>query len=42
MQTNTKKTIIFFKIIYIYKYFTVKNILRQNKWSLTQTNWKEY
>jgi hypothetical protein len=31
MQTNTRKTIIFPKIIYIYKYFTVKNILYQNK-----------
>jgi hypothetical protein len=31
MQTNTGKTIIFPKIIYIYKHFTVKNNLHRNK-----------
>ena len=28
MQTNTRKTIIFLEIIYIYKHFTVENVLR--------------
>jgi hypothetical protein len=31
MQTNTGKTIIFPEIIYIYKHFTVENVLRRNK-----------
>ena len=34
MQSNIGKTIIFPEIIYIYKYFTVKNVLRRNKQSL--------
>jgi hypothetical protein len=34
MQTNIEKTIIFPEIIYIYKHFTVKNVLRRNKRSL--------
>ena len=34
MQSNTGKTIIFSEIIYIYKYFTVENVLRRNKRNL--------
>ena len=34
VQTNTEKTIIFPKIIFIYKHFTLENNLHQNKRSL--------
>jgi hypothetical protein len=35
MQINTGKTIIFPEIIYIYKHFTVENVLHRNKRSLS-------
>ncbi len=34
MQTNTEKKIIFPEIIFIWKYFAMKNILQRNKRSL--------
>ena len=40
MQTNTGKTIIFPEIIYIYKHFTVENVLRRNKRSQSNICWK--
>jgi hypothetical protein len=42
VQTNTGKTIIFFKIIFIYKHFMVENNLHRNKRSLRFSCYSEF
>ena len=39
MQPNIEKTIIFFEIIYIWKYFIVENVFQWNKRSLRVRKW---